>query len=84
MILDPDVCVYDAGMNGAYIYDPWPLLWCCQPAHEAQEAVSTRDDCFLREDDGGSSPDNDHEDNDYNVDNNHTGDLLVGDDWLTS
>ena len=49
------------------------LLNCgCQPAHEAQEAVSTRDDCLLREDDRGSSPDGHHDDNhDDNVDNDH-------------
>ena len=31
MILDPDACVYDAGMNDAYIHDLWPwcmYLWC--------------------------------------------------------
>ena len=31
MILDPDACVYDAGMKDAYICDLWPwcvYLWC--------------------------------------------------------
>ena len=31
MTLDPDACMCDAGMNDAYIHDPWPwsmYLWC--------------------------------------------------------
>ena len=35
-----------------------------KPAHEPKESVSGRDDCFFREDDGGSSPDGDGDNED--------------------
>ena len=53
MTLDPDACIYDAGMNDAYninyIHDPWPwcmFLWCgiflCrtnEPIYDAAEIL---------------------------------------------
>ena len=35
MILDPDVCVYDADINDAYINDPWPTLMSDACVHDA-------------------------------------------------